>query len=262
MWRQVYVRLRSFFRWRRQEVELDEEIRFHLGKEKEERIAEGLSPAAARAAAQRDFGNVTLIRELTRETWGWGPAERLLPGHRGPRYGECGATPATPAPWSSPSLSASASMQRCTGCSPHCFSRPRRTSRTRTGFTACGCGKGSTWGTRRHGRRGRRDGLGRVQLASRRPRPVHGRGRLYGSAADAERAGPGGREPPRLLGHRGPLRAARRAVRSSGGSSRPRTTRSRPRRSRLSAMGTGNATSRATGRRLAPPSPSAISPTR
>ena len=77
MWRQVYVRLRSFFRWRRQEVELDEEIRFHLAEEKEERIAEGLSPAAARAAAQRDFGNVTLIRELTRETWGWGPAERL-----------------------------------------------------------------------------------------------------------------------------------------------------------------------------------------
>ena len=77
MWRQVYVRLRSFFRWRRQEVELDEELRFHLAEEKEERIAEGLSPAAARAAAQRDFGNVTLIRELTRETWGWGPAERL-----------------------------------------------------------------------------------------------------------------------------------------------------------------------------------------
>ena len=78
MWRQVYVRLRSFFRWRRQEVELDEEIRFHLAEEMDERIAEGLSPAAARAAAPRDFGNVMQIRELTRETWGWGPAERLL----------------------------------------------------------------------------------------------------------------------------------------------------------------------------------------
>ena len=78
MWRQVYVRLRSFFRWRRQEVELDEEIRFHLAEEMDERIAEGLSPTAARAAAPRDFGNVMQIRELTRETWGWGPAERLL----------------------------------------------------------------------------------------------------------------------------------------------------------------------------------------
>ena len=77
MWRQVYVRLRSFFRWRRQEVELDEEIRFHLGEEMEERIAAGMSPEDARAAARRDFGNVPLVRELTRETWGWGPAERL-----------------------------------------------------------------------------------------------------------------------------------------------------------------------------------------
>ena len=47
-------------------------------EEIEERIAEGTSPEQARAAARRDFGNVTLIREQTRETWGWGPAERLL----------------------------------------------------------------------------------------------------------------------------------------------------------------------------------------
>ena len=78
MWRQVYVRLRSLFRRRRQESELDEEIRFHLAEEMEERIAAGMSPEEARAAARRDFGNVPLIRELTRETWGWGPAERLF----------------------------------------------------------------------------------------------------------------------------------------------------------------------------------------
>lgn len=34
-------------------------------------------------AARRDFGNLTRIRELTRETWGWGPAERLLQDLRG-----------------------------------------------------------------------------------------------------------------------------------------------------------------------------------
>ncbi len=77
MWRQVYVRLRSLWRWRRQESELDDEIRFHLAEEIEERIAAGMSPAEARAAARRDFGNVPLLRELTRETWGWGAAERL-----------------------------------------------------------------------------------------------------------------------------------------------------------------------------------------
>ena len=77
MW-QVWFRLRSLFRWRRQETELDEEIRFHLAEEVEERIAAGMSPEDARPAARRDFGNVPLIRELTRETWGWGPAERLV----------------------------------------------------------------------------------------------------------------------------------------------------------------------------------------
>lgn len=77
MWRQVYVQLRSLWRRRRQESELDEEIGFHLAEEVDERIAAGMSPEQARAAARRDFGNVPLIRELTRETWGWGAAERL-----------------------------------------------------------------------------------------------------------------------------------------------------------------------------------------
>ena len=83
MLRQLYVRLRSLCRWRRREAELEEEIRFHLAEEMEERIAAGMSPAEAHAAARRDFGNVPLIRELTRETWGWGPAERLLQDLRG-----------------------------------------------------------------------------------------------------------------------------------------------------------------------------------
>ncbi|MXY23448.1 MAG: ABC transporter permease [Acidobacteria bacterium] len=83
MLRHLYVRLRSLCTWRRQEAELDEEIRFHLAEETEERIAGGMSPAEAHAAARRDFGNATLIRELARETWGWGPAERLLQDVRG-----------------------------------------------------------------------------------------------------------------------------------------------------------------------------------
>ena len=67
---QIYVRLRSLWRWRGQEAELEEKIRFHLAEEMEERIATGTSREEAQAAARRDFGNVPLIRELTRETWG------------------------------------------------------------------------------------------------------------------------------------------------------------------------------------------------
>ena len=82
MWRRICSRLRSLRRWNRRETELDEEIRFHLAEEMDERMAEGLSPERALAAARRDFGNVTQLRELTRETWGWGPAERLLQDFR------------------------------------------------------------------------------------------------------------------------------------------------------------------------------------
>ena len=78
MLRQVYNRFRCLWLRRRKDAELDEEIRFHLTEETEERIETGLSPEQARTAARRDFGNITLTRELTREAWGWAPAERLL----------------------------------------------------------------------------------------------------------------------------------------------------------------------------------------
>ena len=78
MLRQVYNRLRCLWHRRRKDAELDDEIRFHLAEEMKERIQAGLSPEQARTAAQRDFGNVTLIRERTRETWGWAPVERIL----------------------------------------------------------------------------------------------------------------------------------------------------------------------------------------
>lgn len=78
MLRQVYNRFRCLWHRRRKEAELDEELRFHLAEETEERIETGSPPERAHAEARRDFGNVTLIRERTRETWGWAPAERVL----------------------------------------------------------------------------------------------------------------------------------------------------------------------------------------
>lgn len=42
MWQRVYARLRTLRSWRHKESELEEEIRFHLDEEMEERIAEGM----------------------------------------------------------------------------------------------------------------------------------------------------------------------------------------------------------------------------
>ncbi len=78
MLRLLFNRLRSIWSRRRKDAELDEEIHFHLAMEAEERLDAGLAPEQARAEAQRDFGNVLLTRELTREAWGWAPAERLF----------------------------------------------------------------------------------------------------------------------------------------------------------------------------------------
>src|SRR5438477_2146354 len=74
----------SFFRklsWlmrrRRKEAELEEELRFHLDEEAEQRQAQGLSSKEARWAARRDLGNVALVQESTRDTWGWTGLEQL-----------------------------------------------------------------------------------------------------------------------------------------------------------------------------------------
>ena len=64
--------------WRRKkEQELDEELQFHLDAEAEERSDAGLSSREARLAARRDLGNAGLVKESTREAWGWMWLERI-----------------------------------------------------------------------------------------------------------------------------------------------------------------------------------------
>ena len=57
--------------------DLDEEIRAHFEMAVRDRIARGESPDAARDAARREFGNVSHVKEVTREMWGGASLERL-----------------------------------------------------------------------------------------------------------------------------------------------------------------------------------------
>ncbi|MGH9795624.1 MAG: ADOP family duplicated permease [Candidatus Acidiferrales bacterium] len=58
--------------WRRkQKEELDEELGGHLGAAVRERMERGETRAEAEAAARRQFGNVELVKEVTRDVWGW-----------------------------------------------------------------------------------------------------------------------------------------------------------------------------------------------
>lgn len=62
---------------RRKEDEVREELAFHLAEEADERQAAGLPAEEARWAAQRDLGNLTLLREDARAVWTWRPLEEL-----------------------------------------------------------------------------------------------------------------------------------------------------------------------------------------
>jgi predicted permease len=59
--------------WRRsrKDRDLDDEIRGHLAQSVQSRIAAGESRDEAERAARLEFGNVTHVREVTREMWGW-----------------------------------------------------------------------------------------------------------------------------------------------------------------------------------------------
>jgi len=73
LWRLLlfYLRREQFDR------ELEEEMRFHLEMKAEENLAAGVSPEEARYAAQRQFGNQTLLREVSRDMWSFRSLETL-----------------------------------------------------------------------------------------------------------------------------------------------------------------------------------------
>jgi hypothetical protein len=74
---QLWRRLLFYAQRDRFDRELEEEMRFHLEMKVEENLAEGTSPVEARNAAQRQFGNQTLLREVSRDMWSFRFLETL-----------------------------------------------------------------------------------------------------------------------------------------------------------------------------------------
>jgi predicted permease len=70
----------KFLWWRRrqQQEQLEQEISGHLEMAKRDRLDRGESPAQAEASARREFGNVGVIQEVTRDQWGWIWLEEIL----------------------------------------------------------------------------------------------------------------------------------------------------------------------------------------
>src|SRR5215470_4136813 len=73
----VPLRLRSLFRRRQVEQELDEEIRYHLERQTQEHIAKGMTPEEARYAALRAMGGIERRKEECRDMRGVNFIENL-----------------------------------------------------------------------------------------------------------------------------------------------------------------------------------------
>src|SRR5262245_15003045 len=69
MLRWIRTRLASVVRREVVESDLDRELRFHLDMLTEQHVRAGMSPADARAAAARAFGQILRVKEDVRETW-------------------------------------------------------------------------------------------------------------------------------------------------------------------------------------------------
>ena len=69
LWHSLRLRLVALWQRPDREKELDRELESHLDLEAEEQLESGLSPQEARYAAQRAFGNTTLVREDLHAIW-------------------------------------------------------------------------------------------------------------------------------------------------------------------------------------------------
>ena len=75
---QLRMRLTMLFRWNRAVARLDEELSYHVDRQIEENIADGMSPEEARHAALRTFGNPALLIDRACTTWSWTWLESFL----------------------------------------------------------------------------------------------------------------------------------------------------------------------------------------
>src|SRR5262252_4996553 len=70
--------MRWWWQLKNRNMDLDRELRSDLELEEEEQREKGVAPEEATYAARRAFGNESLIKEQTREAWGWSWLEYLL----------------------------------------------------------------------------------------------------------------------------------------------------------------------------------------
>ncbi|MCC7340861.1 MAG: ABC transporter permease, partial [Bryobacterales bacterium] len=74
----VRVRLAALLARRAIHERADEEVQFHLSMIEQRMIESGVPPEIARMQARREFGNPTLIREQTADSWRYASVDSLI----------------------------------------------------------------------------------------------------------------------------------------------------------------------------------------
>jgi len=67
----------KFFSRDDRDSDLNAELQSHLNMDEQNRVTRGASPEQASIESRREFGNSALVRETTRDMWGWARLERL-----------------------------------------------------------------------------------------------------------------------------------------------------------------------------------------
>ena len=63
----ILAKLRALFRRKNLEAEMAEEMRQHLERRTQEKVADGMAPGEAHFAAQREFGGLEQIKAAVRD---------------------------------------------------------------------------------------------------------------------------------------------------------------------------------------------------
>src|ERR1700680_3183837 len=76
-WRKTWLRIKAIWKRPQLDRDLDDEVAFHLEmREKTSRLA-GIDPQEAPFAAPRQFGNISMLKETSREMWTFATVETL-----------------------------------------------------------------------------------------------------------------------------------------------------------------------------------------
>jgi putative ABC transport system permease protein len=74
---ELWLRLKALVRRRQLDRDLDDELQFHLAMREQKLREQGVAAEETAYAARRQFGNVTLLKETSRELWGFRRLENL-----------------------------------------------------------------------------------------------------------------------------------------------------------------------------------------